>query len=130
MKSLSQIVTANNVAFAEYLLENIERGMGYTLASNEFEIKTYEDGYQVSIVDMFQIPLNELTAKDLWLEYLGPMYVNNEQRYDIGIWLDDGDVYIDYSVNIQDLDEAMSFAKENRQKSIYGWANNEFITIN
>lgn len=129
MKSLSQIVAANSIAFAEYLLENLERGMGYTLQNNEFEIKRYEDGYQVSIMDMYKIPFVELTARDLWLEYLGPMYASNTGKYDIGLWLDEGFVYIDYSINIVEFEKAMSFAKKNKQMSIYGWAEDDFFRV-
>jgi len=129
MKSLAEIKYLNNLAFARYLLENLEEKLGYTLSSNPLSIKTYPRGYQVSIKDMHKITFKGLTPKVLLDKYLLPMTQIAEEGNDIGLWLDDGYVYIDFSINVSNKQQALSIGQMYNQMSIYGWAENEFFDV-
>lgn len=129
MRSLEQIKYMNNLAFARYLLENLEEKIGYTLNGEMLEIKSYSDGYQVSVQDMHKIPFKGLTPKMLLDKYLMPMVRDNESGLDIGLWLDDGFVYIDFSMNIKDKQQALDVGEYYNQMSIYGWAEDGFFDV-
>ena len=47
----------------------------------------------------------------------------------LGIWLKDGQWYLDVSFNILHLDYAVKFARENKQLAIWDCANCEEITL-
>jgi len=129
MKSLKQIIYSNQLQFTKFLLAKIKKEQGFTLDGKTFEQKRYEDGYQVSIRDVFLIPIEGLTAETLLNEYLADMYRNNEEGYDIGLWLDEGNVYLDFSINIPDLRHALRIGKKYKQKALYDWANDDFVPV-
>jgi hypothetical protein len=52
----------------------------------------------------------------------------NDEAY-LGIWLTDGNWYLDVSFNILDLNEAIQFAKDNKQLAIWDCANKCEIKI-
>lgn len=129
MKSLGQIVYNNQLAFTKFLLAKIKKDQGFTLNGERLDQKIYTDGYQVSVRDVFLIPIEGLTAETLLNDYLAEMYANNTENYDIGLWLSDGDVYLDYSVNILDLNKALKIGKKYNQQMLYDWANDDFIPV-
>jgi hypothetical protein len=47
----------------------------------------------------------------------------------LGIWLKDGNWYLDVSFNILELDKAIKFGKKNKQLAIWDCANCEEITL-
>lgn len=59
-------------------------------------------------------------------------YINNIQDKKglfVGVWLDGGFYYIDYSINIIDKVEALEFGKKNKQISIYDIKENNYLYI-
>lgn len=59
-------------------------------------------------------------------------YINNIQDKKglfVGVWLDEGYYYIDYSINILDRVEALEFGKKNKQISIYDIKDNSYLYI-
>lgn len=59
-------------------------------------------------------------------------YINNIQDKKglfVGVWLDGGFYYIDYSINIIDEVEALEFGKKNKQISIYNIKDNSYLYI-
>lgn len=59
-------------------------------------------------------------------------YINNIQDKKglfVGVWLDGGFYYIDYSINIIDEVEALEFGKKNKQISIYDIKENNYLYI-
>lgn len=129
MRSLEEIKYMNNLAFARYLLENLEEKLGYTLNGEMLELKSYPDGYQVSVKDMHTIPFKGLTPKVLLDKYLLPMVNENPKGLDIGLWLDNGKVYIDFSKNVKGKQRALDIGQEYGQLSIYGWAEDDFFDV-
>lgn len=47
----------------------------------------------------------------------------------VGVWLDDGCYYIDFSINILDRTEALEFGKKNKQISIYDIKEDDYLYI-
>lgn len=59
-------------------------------------------------------------------------YINNIQDKKglfVGVWLDGGFYYIDYSINIIDRVEALEFGKKNKQISIYNIKDNSYLYL-
>lgn len=59
-------------------------------------------------------------------------YINNIQDKKglfVGVWLDGGFYYVDYSINIIDKVEALEFGKKNKQISIYNIKDNKYYNI-
>jgi hypothetical protein len=113
----------------ESIMQEVETSGGVTLDGKSLEIKTYKNGYQVSVKDMHTIPFGGLTGEELIRTYLYPMVADNPMNYDIGMWLYSGDLYIDYSVNIKDLEEALSIGRTYNQKTLYDWKNDDYVTV-
>ena len=53
---------------------------------------------------------------------------DNKDLY-IGLWLDNGIMYVDISINIEDRAEALEFGKKNKQLAIYDLTNNDSIYL-
>ena len=47
----------------------------------------------------------------------------------IGFWLDNNDLYVDVSINIDNLSEAIKIAQENKQLAIYNCRKGETIYV-
>lgn len=108
------------------LKEMAVKNGGFSLSSNGDSPKS---GFMVSIRDILKMPL------DLWLELEEQSSINdyseiaeNVNGY-IGCWIDNGDVYIDISANIQDKEQALKTAKENNQLAIFDVVNCETIYL-
>lgn len=59
-------------------------------------------------------------------------YINNIQDKKglfVGVWLDGGFYYVDYSINIIDKVEALEFGKKNKQISIYNIKDNSYLYL-
>lgn len=55
--------------------------------------------------------------------------IQNKQGLFVGVWLDGGFYYVDYSINILDRVEALEFGKKNKQISIYNIKDNSYLYI-
>lgn len=86
-------------------------------------------GYMVSVQDILKMPL------DLWLQLEDQASIDDYSKIAsevngyIGCWIDDGNVYMDISTNIQDKNEALKVARINDQLAIYDIASNESIYL-
>lgn len=131
MYDLQTIKYMNDKAHIKYVLKVVKNTTGATLSGDDtLDIKDYKNGYQVSVKDVYSVPINGLTAHVLLVDYLYPMVRNNTMNYDIGLWLDEeGILWIDYSINIKDREEALSVAKSYDQKAIFDWANKDEIRL-
>jgi hypothetical protein len=47
----------------------------------------------------------------------------------IGFWLDNNDLYVDLSINIDNLNEAIEIAQKNKQLAIYNCMKGESIYV-
>lgn len=105
------------------LLKILKNG-GATLNARGKAVE-YEGGYQVSFKDLYIIDLKNidsiLDAVNKALAEVGDSCV--------GIWVDAGLVYVDYSKKIDDLQEALQFGKSNNQLSVFNWNTKKCIFL-
>ena len=90
--------------------------IGKTLNSGGYSFNEYSDGYMVSL---------EGTERKICLHgntVIGVIYKIIEffvTHKTVNTWLDNKILYLDVSVNVANLDEALELAKENKQLAIY-----------
>lgn len=90
-------------------------------------------GYMVSleglevIVDNFDT-LSEEDINKACEWYRPQAQLKSESTY-FGAWVDDNKLYLDLSLNIQDLDVAKAFGYANNQRAIYDVDNGESIYL-
>ena len=105
------------------LVESIIKNGGVTLDMNGKTVQ-HTSGYYVSIAAIRTLPVNKLTAlrirNDLFL--LKALYGNIKNRY-LGLWINDGVVYVDVSVNVKRKWYAMGLGKVHGQKAIWDCKN-------
>lgn len=87
---------------------NLKKGFMVSLPDHE-QVVSLKEAHTISITDMVTI------AKDL-------------NAY-IGTWLDDGKIYIDLSVNINNIEDAKRIGRENNQLAIYDVYNKMVIRL-
>lgn len=105
----------------------IENG-GETLTS---ELKQAEltRGFMVSLEGAeVQVKGDDYNAIEKAIEDKQNIIQDNDNLY-IGLWLDNGVMYVDISINIIDKAEALEFAKKNKQLAIYDLENNDSIYL-
>ena len=56
--------------------------------------------------------------------------IQDKKNMYIGLWVDNGIMYIDISINIIDKVEALEFGKKNKQLAVYDVVNNDSIYLN
>lgn len=98
-----------------------------TIQNGGFSWETYHSGYMVS-----------LEGSEVKIKYTDPAQrasvINQIEFYidmvgQVNTWLDDGIIYLDISVNVEDLQEALTFAEENKQLAIYDCTTGESIEV-
>ena len=105
-------------------IKSIKRNGGATF--NKYgERVTMKTGYQVSKCDLLIIPVDELDmfiVKEL-LERLV------RRGYYLGLWIDNGNVYIDISCRIPTKSKAMEMGRELNQLSVLRWSDCECLAV-
>ena len=107
------------------LLQAITANGGATLTSDLKEA-TLKSGYMVSLEDHELKTSIELLDSSLLKEYQTIAKGNNAY---IGFWLDNDDLYVDISINIDNINEAIKTAKANKQLAIYNCSKGETIYV-
>ncbi len=107
------------------LVKAINDNGGATLTSN-FKSAAFNSGYMVSLQDYEFKTSIELLSSELLEEY---RMIANENNAYIGFWLDNNDLYVDLSINIDDINEAIKIAQENKQLAIYNCMKGESIYV-
>lgn len=85
---------------------------------------TYADGYQVSKQDCYIIDITETEELANAVNTVLAMLNRGEC---CGIWINDGQAYIDISIRISDKNEALNMGKKLNQISVYEWATGDCI---
>lgn len=99
-------------------LKSIIENNGATLDENGNAL-SFNKGYQVSIKDLLIIKAYKLRKSTI-----KAMLAND---YNLGIWIENGIAYIDYSQNFTRKRDALRIGKRNNQISIYDWKNQAVI---
>ena len=106
-------------------IKSIKRNGGATI--NKYgERVTMKTGYQVSKQDLYIIPVDELD-KLIVKELLGRLISRGDY---LGLWIDNGSVYIDISCRIATKSKAMEMGRELNQLSVLRWADMECLAVN
>ena len=106
-------------------IKSIKRNGGATF--NKYgERVAMKTGYQVSKCDLLIIPVDELD-KLIVKELLGRLMSRGEY---LGLWIDNGSVYIDISCRIATKSKAMEMGRELNQLSVLRWADMECLAVN
>lgn len=114
------------------LKEVIEQG-GATLDPSTLEPVTFKNGYQVSKKDLVVISTDILTSeafKDIIRTVQLEVVLKHDLDNDfIGLWVDNGYLYIAISIRFNHKEYAMKQARAYKQKAIFDWANFESVTV-
>ena len=110
---------------------------GATL-THDLKSADYVTGWQVSKQDLFIIPMNTLprnkqgriaTAKvKNLIARIVKTHIKSKQEF-LGIWVDNGKLYIDKSVRTKTKKEAMQIARDNKQLAIFKWATKSSVMV-
>ena len=106
-------------------IKSIKRNGGATI--NKYgERVSMKSGYQVSKLDLYIIPVDELD-KFIVKELLKRLVSRGDY---LGLWLDNGNVYIDISCRIATKSKAMEMGRELNQLSVLRWSDMECLAVN
>ena len=105
-------------------IKSIKRNGGATI--NKYgERVTMKTGYQVSKEDLLIIPVDELNK--LILKELIKKLINRGEY--LGVWINNGNVYIDISCRIATKSKAMEMGRELNQLSVLRWRDCECLVV-
>ena len=116
-------ITMNLTKVLETAIAN--NGISYSISTGNYNVTT---GYMVSIQGQ---EWKVSTINDDILKFYGKHHLNelwDKDRF-LGIWLNKGQWYLDVSVNVEDLDEALRLGKNNNQIAIWDCAKAEEIRL-
>ena len=97
-------------------IKSIKRNGGATINKYGDRV-TMKSGYQVSKRDLYIIPVNKL---DKLIIKEAMKLLKNRGEY-LGVWIDNGNAYIDISVRIATKRDAMAKGHELNQLSVLRW---------
>lgn len=109
---------------------------GATLDRKELEALNINKGYMVSLIGLESIHAIDTLSDATFTTTIESMQATAEayaimlQRATyIGLWADDDKLYFDISIIVEGLNNAIDFAKLNKQLAIFDNKNKEVITI-
>lgn len=106
-------------------VKSIIRNGGATINSKGERV-TLKSGYQVSKCDLLIIPVVELT-KYIIKEMMTKLAARGEY---LGLWIDDGKVYVDISCRVATKRDAMQMGRDLNQLSVLRWRDGECLAVN
>lgn len=86
------------------------------------------EGFMVSVFGAEFKTTDEEIAKNKIEEYIEK--IQTEEGLFVGVWVDEGEVYIDLSIHILNYNEALEVARNNKQKAIFDLKNKTSIYLN
>ena len=105
-------------------IKSIKRNGGATI--NKYgERVSMKSGYQVSKRDLYIIPVDELDK----LIIKEAMKLLERRGEYLGVWIDNGNAYIDISVRIATRRDAMTKGRELKQLSVLRWTDCECLAV-
>ena len=106
-------------------IRTIIRNGGATLGHDGREVY-FSNGYQVSKKDCYTLDIQRVNLINKKINKL----LNTLNRGEfVGIWVNDGKVYVDISVRVRKLERAERIGKSLNQISIYDWAAQDCIYL-
>lgn len=107
-------------------LKNIIKNGGATLNKKGGAVN-FSNGYQVSKKDCFILDIGNTTKV---LNAIKKLLNTIKADEFAGIWIEDGKAYIDISIKIDLLPEALQLGRELKQISIFDWNTKSCIYCN
>ena len=104
-----------------FTLKQVKENGGLTVDANG-QVVAYRNGYQVSKKDLAIIPVYKV-RKSILLEILNTL----KDTECLGMWIDNGKMYIDCSERIGNKRMALKVGKARNQLSIYNWKTGDCI---
>ena len=105
-------------------IKSIKRNGGATI--NKYgERVSMKSGYQVSKRDLHIIPADEL---DKLIIKEAMKLLESRGEY-LGVWIDNGNAYIDISIRIATKRDAMARGRELNQLSVLRWSDCECLVV-
>ena len=86
------------------------------------------NGFMVSVFGAEFKTTDEEKAKSKIEEYIEK--IQTQEGLFVGVWVDEGEVYVDLSIHILDYNEALEVARNNKQKAIFDLKNKTSIYLN
>ncbi len=105
-------------------INSILRNGGATFNRNQERIQL-KSGYQVSKCDLLIIPAADLT-KEIVKGLIAKITARGEY---LGLWIDNGNVYVDISCRVATKREAMQMGRDLNQMSVLRWADMECLAV-
>lgn len=103
---------------------------GGTFSVSDGEPVEFRKGFQVSIKDIKKLDLTTATEKQIKKAFDRAFYSAEALGCGyVGTWIDNNILYIDISIKINKLDDAITAGKNNKQLAIYDWAKLDSIYI-
>lgn len=87
-----------------------------------------DNGFMVSVFGAEFKTTDEEIAKSKIEEYIEK--IQTEEGLFVGVWVDEGEVYVDLSIHILNYNEALEVARNNKQKAIFDLKNKTSIYLN
>lgn len=106
-------------------INSIIRNGGATFNHNQERVQL-KSGYQVSKCDLLIIPTEDLT-KDIVKGLIAKLASRGEY---LGLWIDNGNVYVDISCRVATKRDAMQMGRDLNQLSVLKWATMECLAVN
>jgi hypothetical protein len=110
------------------LKDYISKG-GATLKPLDLTPADLVEGYMVSRLGGYMLKVEDNLLPSILLIIQSMQAKCTYYEY-IGLWVNGGYLYLDYSANILDLDKALEYARSNDQLAIWDIANAKEIKIN
>lgn len=106
-------------------IRTIIRNGGATLAQDGNPV-IFDNGYQVSKRDCYTLDVQRVNLVNKKINKL----LNTLSRGEfVGVWVNDGKVYVDISVRVRKLERAERIGKSLNQISIFDWAAQDCIYL-
>ena len=106
-------------------LRRIIANGGATLNSDGVEV-SFKDGYQVSKKDCYMISVERV---NLICKKANALLRSINRGDFVGLWVNDGKVYIDLSIRIRKQNKAERIGRSLKQLAIYDWSTGECISL-
>lgn len=121
--------TQKNFNVSNMLSHTLKYGGG-TFNVADGEPVEFKKGFQVSIKDIKKLDLTTATAKQIEKGFMRAFYSAEALGCGyVGTWIDNNILYIDISIRINKLDDAITAGRDNKQLAIYDWAKLDSIYI-
>lgn len=86
----------------------------------------FKEGYQVSLKDLYIFNLKDI---DAILKAINKQLDKLSFNDNLGLWVDEGKIYIDLSFNIKQFKRAVEIGKLYNQISIFDWSTKKCIFL-